>query len=151
MKRSIAVIGLTLALAGCGGDQTASTTPTPSPAASASPSPTAASGSLTGGMGNTATNPDATYGCVFKGFAANGTTVIDYVTVAGPTPASLCPFFASLTNYQAATNLTIPKTPVCWMTSADGQATARFYTPAGANSAATKTECSWELQDAASS
>jgi len=145
--RSLAILGMTLALAACGGGGTVATG-TPTPVATASPTPASTgTGLITGGMGNTANNPDQTSACSFKGFASDNVTVIVYVTVAGSNSQALCPLFTSLTNYQTATGLTIPKTPVCWMTSGDGGATARFYTPPGGSLTAAKNECTWELQD----
>src|SRR5579859_6416738 len=112
--RSVAIIGLALALVACGGTQSASNSPAASASPSAQASPSTGSGTLSGGYGDTANNPGQTYACEFKGLlAADMSTVIDYVTITGNS-ASLCPLFQSQTNYQSETGLTIPTgAPVC--------------------------------------
>ncbi len=153
--KAVATLAIVLVLAACGSTSSASN-PSPSPAASpsaaASPSPVSGSGSLTGAMGDTKTNPDQTYGCAFTGLgndSSDSNTTVVIVTVAGPSPNSLCPLFSALTNYTQVQSVTVNHSAVvCYMTSADGGATARFYTAPTGTLAQAKSVCSWELQDA---
>lgn len=148
--RIFALVALTVALAACG-SATPATSPaqhTALPTAGASPTPPP---SATGGNGNTTANPDsASQDCEFAGAPNQPNQVEVYVVIAGPEPAPLCEYFGSLTDYQTVHLSAVPTSAVgCWMTSADGKATARIYTAPDGNSKDTSSECSVQIQDVA--
>jgi hypothetical protein len=82
-----------LLLARCGGSSpgtktpTATAAPTPSAAVASTPSTSPSGGVPTGGYGDTAANPDATYACGYEEDAEDNVTVLAIITVAGSSSA----------------------------------------------------------------
>jgi hypothetical protein len=120
----------------------ATSTPTPAvPSASAS---LPISGTVTGGYGDTATNPDQSFACAFNVIADDNVTTVAYLTVAGNSStetSDLCSGFEAQQYYDEVTSLNVSGSAYCWMTAQDGGATLRFYTAPDGNSTDTHEIC----------
>jgi hypothetical protein len=109
-------------------------TPTPTAATPTAASPSASlplSGAVTGGYGDTATNPDQTYTCAFDVISDDNVTTVAYLTIAGSNTtdtSGLCSGFEAQQYYDEVQSLDVSGGAYCWMTSQDGGATLRFYT-----------------------
>lgn len=133
-----------IALVGCGSSTpapassatppVATATPQPSALATAAPTPAPPSSAATGGLGDTAANPDAQYACAAK--ATESSQVIAYTTVAGPDATAaqgVCTAMeqgsqGAWTAVASISSGSFETTPICWVTASNDRVTQRVYT-----------------------